>query len=249
MLLQVVASSSKGNCYIITSQSGILLLDCGVPFSDVQKVLNFRLDDIHGCIITHEHKDHSKSVKEVMRAGIDVYMTNGTAQVILAGCKNLHRFMPIKALEQFKIGSFIILPFEAEHDAVEPAGFLIYDSLTNEKLLYLTDTYYCRYKFQGINYVLVECNYCKDILQGNVDSGIVDIALARRILKSHFELQNVKNFLNASDLTQCQKIILCHLSDHNSDARRMQQEVKDVTNIDTVVADAGVDIDLQLYPY
>lgn len=31
-----------------------------------------------------------------------------------------HRFKIIKALEQFEIGGFTILPFDTQHDAAEP---------------------------------------------------------------------------------------------------------------------------------
>ncbi len=34
-----------------------------------------------------------------------------------------HRFKVIKALKQFNVGNFTILPFDTEHDAAEPLRF------------------------------------------------------------------------------------------------------------------------------
>jgi hypothetical protein len=55
--------------------------------------------------------------------------------------------------------------------------------------------------------------------------------------------------LMANDLTQCKKIVLLHLSDGNSDALRMKNEVEDLTGIETIVADAGMEIDLGECPF
>ena len=39
------------------------------------------------------------------------------------------------------------------------------------------------------------------------------------------------------------------LERQNSDAKRMIQEIEDMTGIETVVADAGLELELSLYPY
>lgn len=55
MKLKVIGSSSKGNAYILETETGILILDAGVPFREIQKALDFDLERIKGCLITHEH--------------------------------------------------------------------------------------------------------------------------------------------------------------------------------------------------
>lgn len=248
MRLQVLGSSSKANCYILTSQSGILILDCGVPFKVIQKALNFDLSDVAGCLCTHSHADHSKAIPDLTRAGIECLMSVGTAQAILPEGKYFHRVTRVKAYEQIKVGGFDALPFSLEHD-VENYGYLVCDTASKFKLLYLTDTYYCRNTFRGVNAILCECNYISDTLQANVAAGLIAPEAADRLRKSHFELGNVIKFLQASDLTQCQKIILCHLSDRNSDAARMVREVHKSTGIETIAADTGMDIELSKEPY
>ena len=169
--------------------------------------------------------DHSKAVKDIMRAGIDCYMSRGTAEALgISG----HRLNIIKAKQQFRIGTWTILPFETQHDAAEPLGFLLANQ-EREKLLYATDTYYIRYRFRRLTHIAVECNYSLDILKRNVDAGTVPKELKTRILKSHFSLENVKQFLRANDLSKVQEIWLLHLSDGNSNAERFKREIQELT--------------------
>ena len=169
--------------------------------------------------------DHSKAVKDIMRAGIDCYISAGTVEALgLFG----HRINIIKAKQQFRIGTWTILPFETQHDAVEPLGFLLANQ-AGDKLLYATDTYYIRYKFHGLTHIMVECNYAADILKTNVKAGLVEPVLKSRILKSHFSLENVKEFLKANDLSKVQEIWLLHLSDGNSDSERFKREIQELT--------------------
>jgi len=219
------ASGSHGNCYRITDGRTPLLLECGIKYKDIQKRLNFRASEIVACLVSHEHQDHAKAVNDIMRAGIDCYMSQGTAEALgLSG----HRVHIIKAKQQFRIGTWAILPFETQHDAQEPLGFLLANQ-DREKLLYATDTYYIRYRFRGLTHIAVECNYSLDILKRNVEAGTVDKALKNRILKSHFSLENVKRFLQANDLSKVQEIWLLHLSNGNSDEARFKREIQELT--------------------
>ena len=220
-----LASGSRGNCYRVTDGRTPLLLECGIPYKEIQKALNFRVSEIAGCLVSHEHQDHSKSAKDMMKAGIDCYMTKGTAEALsLTG----HRLRIVSARKQFQIGSWVVLPFETQHDAAEPVGFLLANS-AGEKLLYATDTYYIRYRFQGLTHIMVECNYSLDILKKNVEAGAVPRELKNRILKSHFSLDHVKEFLRANDLSRVREIWLLHLSDGNSDVERFKREIQELT--------------------
>ena len=226
------ASGSTGNCYKISDGRTPLLLECGIQYKQIQKGCGFRLSEIKACLISHEHQDHAKAAQEIMRAGIDCYMSRGTAEALgISG----HRLNIIKAKQQFRIGTWTILPFETQHDAAEPLGFLLANQ-EREKLLYATDTYYIRYRFPGLTHIMVECNYSMDILRANVDAGLVEPALKNRILKSHFSLENVKEFLKANDLSKVQEIWLLHLSDGNSDAERFKREVQAISGKPTYIA-------------
>ena len=227
-----LASGSRGNCYHITDGSTPLLLECGIPFREIQKGLHFRVSEVAVCLVSHEHQDHSKAVQDMMKAGIDCYMSAGTAEAL--GISR-HRLHIIKAKQQFRIGTWTILPFDTQHDATEPLGFLLANQ-SGDKLLYATDTYYIRYRFQGLTHIMVECNYSMDILRANIEAGLVEPALKNRILKSHFSLENVKKFLLANDLSRVQEIWLLHLSNDNSDSERFKREIQELTGKPTYIA-------------
>lgn len=230
--IRSLASSSRGNAHIITDGVTPLLLDCGLSIRELRKRSGFGLTDLAGVLVTHGHKDHSRAAMDLMRAGIDVYMTAGTAEAL--GIDH-HRLKVIQAKHQFKVGAWTILPFDVEHDAKEPVGFLLANG--KDKLLYATDTYYVRYKFPGLTHIMVECNYAGDILQANLEAGVVPTTLKNRLMKSHFSLENVKKFLQANDLSRVEEIHLLHLSDGNSDAARFKLEIQALTGKPVYVAE------------
>lgn len=231
--IQCLGSSSAGNAYRITDGHTALLLEAGFPYKALQKALNFRMSDIAGCLISHEHGDHSKAAKDVMRAGINVYTSQGTAGALgLTG----HRLKTIKAMEPVYIGTWTILPFDIQHDVEEPLGFLLANT-SGDKLVFLTDTYYCRHRFRNLTHIMVECNYSLDIVNQRVASGQLHPAQKKRLLRSHFGLEHVKGFLKANDISKVEEIWLLHLSDGNSDAERFKREIQETTGKLVMVAD------------
>lgn len=247
MRLKVLGSSSSGNCYLIeVNNYEKLILDAGVNFKSVQKELKFNFEGIEGVLVTHEHMDHLKYATNFALNGINIYASAGTFKK-----QNLvgHRFKIIKALQQFEIGNFKILPFDTQHDAEEPLGFLIQHKITGEKLLYATDTYYIKYKFNRLNYLLLECNYNQEIAKENVRNGVINKTRYTRLLESHFSLENVIKFLKSNDLSFAKHIVLCHLSDTNSNQYIMQNKVYEETKIPITIARPGLDLELKLYPF
>lgn len=190
--------------------------------------------------------DHIKYAKDFAENGIDIYASEGTLNALeLQG----HRYKRIKALQQFNIGDFTILPFDTEHDAIEPLGFLIQYNPTKERLLYATDTYYIKYKFKELNYIMIECNYIKEIARKNMREGTINKSRYARLLESHMSLENLLEFLKSNDLRHVQNIILCHLSDTNSNAETMKNEVFKMTGIETIIADKNLITELKKYPF
>lgn len=172
-------------------------------------------------------------------------MSSGTKQALSL---NHHRANILGQFQKISIGKYKVMAFNTKHDSAEAVGFLIqHDELG--LMIFATDTYFIEYKFSGLNHIFVECNYAKDILQENVKNGRINKALKDRTLKSHFELENVKSFLKANDLTTVHNICLLHLSDNNSDAERFKNEIEDLTGIKTTIADKGTEIELDLVPF
>ena len=246
MKIKCLGSSSSGNCYLLKANDGeILILECGIDFKEVEKELNFDVSNVIGCLISHEHGDHSKYVQKVMNFGIDCYMSNGTKSALGL---NYHRAIILGQNQIQDIGQYKIMPFSTKHDCAEPIGFLIYHKEMG-LMLFATDTYYLEYRFERLNHIFIECNYAKEILYNNVELGIINKTLKDRTMKSHFELENVKAFLKANGLSDVRNVCLLHLSDRNSDAERFENEIEEVTGKNVAIAEKGVEIDLNLFPF
>jgi phosphoribosyl 1,2-cyclic phosphodiesterase len=229
--IKSLASGSSGNTYRVSDYKTPLLLECGISYKKLQEGLEFKLSEIEGCLISHEHKDHCKALNEVMRAGINCHMSPGTKKALLDEkfTEDNHRIITHKVYDPFKIGSWIIKSFEAEHDAADPVNYLLWSKETGDKLVYITDSFYTKYKFNNLNYIMIECNYSKKILDENIAAGRVPMVQKNRLLKSHFSLKNVKDFLKANDLSKVREIWLLHLSDRNSNAELFKKEIQGIT--------------------
>lgn len=238
MRLYVAATGSAANTYVLSGDNGeSLILDAGVALKKVAPhVPNLR--KIKGVLLTHEHGDHARYIGDYILRGHKCYASDGTWKALgLSGER-------CKPLKQFELGPFSVLPFETQHDAAEPFGYLIRYQPTGELAIYATDTYYLRYTFPCVNYWLVECNFCEDLIDEETD-----LVLRNRLKESHMSLRRLKDALKANSLTDSAKIVLLHLSDSRSDEARMVREITEQTGVETVAASAGMTIDLERVPF
>lgn len=162
--------------------------------------------------------------------GIDVYSGLETFNVL--GIEH-HSAKVVEPKQKFDIGDFTVLPFDVQHD-VPCLGYLI-KHCDFGNLLFATDTYYLKYKFTGIHYMMVECNYSREILDKNTAEGRINNQRRIRTIKSHFSLENLIKFLKANDLSQLKEIHLLHLSDENSDEELFINEVQKASGVPVYV--------------
>lgn len=78
---------------------------------------------------------------------------------------------------------------------------------------------------------MIECNYDAEILEKNIEAGIIDGCRVKRLKSSHFSLQNVIEFFKAQDLSECEKIQLLHLSNENADAENFKNRIMEITGL------------------
>lgn len=246
MQLHVINSNSAGNAYILESEHEALLIECGVRFDKIQQALSFNLRKVVGCLITHEHGDHCKSVHDVIKKGINVFSTFGTLNAM--GISISHRANAITPGQSFLLGDFKVLPFRIKHDVVDPVGYLINHKETGN-VLFLTDSYYCEYTFTGLNNVIIEANYCQKILDERLRAGENPKTVRDRVITSHMSIDTCKEMLKANDLSQVNNIVLIHLSDKNSHADRFKREVEEATGKVVHIAEAGLTIPFNKKPF
>lgn len=218
--IETLATGSSGNAYLISSGSEKLLLEAGLTPKAHSEALMYDYEGIQHCLISHSHADHSKGVKALLKLGIDCYMSEATANELSL---NHHRVHHVESLKKIKLGSFTVLPFSLEHD-VPCMGYLIGNE-AGEKLLFITDTYFCRYRFKGITHLMIEVNYCEATVDRKILEGLVHQKFKKRLIKSHFSLENVVEFIHSNDFSSLQEVHCLHLSDRNSDQQLIKQTI------------------------
>ena len=240
MNIQILGSSSKGNGYIINTDDGGLVVECGVKFKALEAALCYNIQNIRGVLVSHEHGDHAAYLTDYTRY-FKVYATEGTLRQ--KGLINAYNTEVIRYMQPFSIGDFRVIAFKTVHDAEEPCGYLI--RLPNgEKLAFATDTRVLNVDIKDVSYWMVECNYERAILVDNVNSGIINVSLANRIISSHLSLDQLKKMIMLNDMSKTKLIMLIHLSDKNSNADRFVSEISQLTGKLTICAKKGQIIEL-----
>jgi phosphoribosyl 1,2-cyclic phosphodiesterase len=230
---RVIASGSSGNCYTISDGRSMLLLEAGIRFREIREALAFRISGLAGCLITHEHGDHAQAVKDMVKAGVDCYMSQGTADAL--GVSDHHRVRVIEPRVRFSVGTWQVIPFNTIHrDTKEPLGFVLMTQTA--KVLLATDTMCIPPKIPGMTHIAVECNYDADLIRANMQKGLVTQQHWLSSIHGHMSLQTCKEFLLANDLSKVRQIWLLHLSDDNSEMGRFKREIQALTGKEVYVA-------------
>lgn len=234
MKIEVFGSSSEGNAYLVSDGTTRLLIECGIPFREIQIKTNFFDPPIDACLISHSHGDHAKSFADLRRLGIPCYMSLDTMQELGDVVKHFGA-NTIKHLGDFEVNSFTIKPLQMEHD-VPCKGFYILSNATGESLFFATDTCYIPYKLPPIDYIMVEANYDIDILNDRIMNGYVDPSMKKRLARSHMEIGNTIKWLKQQDLSKTKRIYLLHLSYGSSNAEEFKSRVEEATGVPTTIA-------------
>ena len=240
MIFHPLASSSHGNVYVVSDGVTRILLECGVSYRRLQKLLDFNVPDLSACLISHEHKDHAGCYMDLIKSGIPVLASEGTAEAL--DCDLIHilewqRNGSLKKYKEVSVGTFDVHPFETFHDAAEPIGFLIRSRIDGEKLLFATDTVNLAYRFPGVNIVALEANYDDEIL---ARATRMPDKVRHRIQKSHMEIGRTCTFLKKMDRSLVHTVFLLHLSDACSNSALFQDMAERVCpGIDVIVCPRG----------
>ena len=233
MRLKCLGSSSAGNCYLLTSDSGeTLILDCGIPIKEVKKGLDWNIKDVVGVLCTHKHLDHSKSLDDLKKMSIPA-------------------FAPYQRIYNKKnYGGFTIYPFplqtldgnwthtDANGELCPIYGFLITHKEMG-KMLYITDTELIKWRFKDINHILLGVDYDKDLVDKDNDPK------TKHVFRGHLSIDTACDFVKANHSDSLQNVIMCHLSSENADSDSFIEKMKKVAygaNVDVAVAGKSWDL-------
>ena len=229
MLLRTIATGSSGNSYALISNKGeILLLDLGVSEKTIKKGIDWKISNVVGAVISHGHKDHSLSVEDFKLMGIPIL-----APYLCDSCKSMN------------MGEFTVKPFDLTtidgnwtHTNANGEPCPIYGFLITHKemgrMLYITDCEVIKWRFKGINHILLGTNYDKDLV--NVDNQ----SKANHVFRGHLSIDTACDFVKANYSDSLQNVIMCHLSSENADSDSFIEKMKKVAkNANVDVAEPG----------
>lgn len=217
-----LGTGSSGNCYILETDKGTLILDCGVPIKRIKQGLNYNISNVAGVCVSHFHKDHALALKDLESIG-------------------LRTLTPSKDERTGKfLGKFFIERFELPHDGTENYGFLI--KVDGKTILYLTDFEYCKYIFRNLepDYILVECNYQTEKVSR-------DLVNYDHKIRGHSSFDTCIDFILANTTDSLKSVILLHMGGDTCDADECVSEIKKCLNSNIYVdyAHKGMEIELK----
>jgi phosphoribosyl 1,2-cyclic phosphodiesterase len=168
--LSILASGSAGNCSVLRTASGAVLIDCGIgprTAASRMKSLDIAVDQIRAICLTHLDSDHfSQSwLRRIIQSQITVYCHQSRADELTgltgAGAEvspliktfNGHPFSPVESLQ--------LTPISLDHDQHGSHGFLIESQ--SSRIGYATDLGRVSEdlirKFCGVDVLAIESNY------------------------------------------------------------------------------------------
>lgn len=227
MQIEPIASSSKGNAYLISDGQTTILIECGISYKELKKKSDFIVPSgIDACLVSHSHSDHAKSVKHLLRYGVRVIASQATFDELCI--KGHHNAKSVVNKQLLTIGTFEIMFLEMYHD-VPCLGFFIHSCVTKERLLFATDTYMIKYAINDLNYIMIEANYDIDLVESD--------SLRKRLVNSHMSIETTIQYLNTIDLSKVKQIYLMHLSSRHSNADDFKKRVMKETGKPVIVCD------------
>ncbi len=228
------SSGSSGNCYLIKSQKTAVLVDAGISGKKIFEGLTMTgtpKEQLAALLITHEHTDHTKSIRTVMNREKTwkAYANAKTwSQIKCKICEEQKRVF--ETGDTFPIGDIQVKTFRVSHDAAEPVGFTF--SSGGKQISIVTDTG-CMSEdiiseIKDADILILEANHDVDMLK----LGKYPWFLKQRVLGEKGHLSNVAagetilRLLSESDKERF--VLLAHLSRENNFPEMAYQTVKNI---------------------
>ncbi len=214
-----LSSGSKGNAFFIKTGSDAFLVDAGISCKQVclrLERIGKSAGDIRGIFITHEHSDHIKGLRVLLKHfPIPVYITEKTYELIDIpiddSCLNI-----IKSKDTVTINNTTILSLPKCHDAADPTLFSFY--YNDKKISVITDIgFACENVVEAVrdaNILFLESNYDERMLW----EGFYPPYLKNRIDGSYGHLSNAHagSLIREHGSPKLEHVFLSHLSENNN---------------------------------
>jgi phosphoribosyl 1,2-cyclic phosphodiesterase len=217
-----LSSGSSGNCYYIGNGTHGILIDAGISVSSIRgflKDMDIPMDSIMGVLITHNHSEHIRGLKVLVKKNnLPVFTTLNVWNSILSHKLSISRdcIREISLQKKFNLAGFDIEAFPVHHDAPETIGFQI--SCGDKKMTIATDLgHICETAgsyIKNANLLVIESNYDDQMLE----NGRYPQFLKARISSDNGHLGNhqTAHYLAGILNENISHICLAHLSINNN---------------------------------
>lgn len=228
----LLGSGSSGNAALVISPQARLLVDCGLSFRQLQlraAQLGESIQGLDAIFITHEHTDHVAGLRVLAKkSSVPIFMTAETQAALPDGVADVHGVQAIEAGDSIQIKDVEISSFGISHDAADPVSYVIRQD--GAKLGFATDlghvSHLVRRSLEGVNGLVLESNYCPQLLRTGAYPAQVQHRIRSRI--GHLSNHDMCSLLSDLLHDRLGTVVLVHLSENNNSpdlVRRLAMEV------------------------
>ena len=230
-------SGSKGNLYLVSNSNTNIILECGLEFNEIKKMLNknkLQFSNINACMTSHHHIDHSQAISFIYDYNIPCYCTNETRLRYNLGYENV---VPLNDNKLYKINDIQVISLKVNHGSTECYGFIFKDE--DNMILFITDFMECKKNLKpfAFNEIFIECNYIEELwkLSNEKETNDYDqVNKYKRQINTHQSLNNLIIHLQNMNLTNCDKITLIHVSEDIGNRDIMKNTIEEEFGIECV---------------
>lgn len=229
-----LASGSRGNALLVEHEDTLILIDNGLPLKTLVQRLDAvgrSVDDIDALLVTHEHGDHSRGIRPLMRKHeLTLWATPGTAQAVDA----IEEYDRMHCDRELTIGSIDVQPFAVPHDAREPCQFVF--NAGGRRLGLLTDTGHATpvvlKSLQSCDALAIEFNHDSAMLENGSYPESVKARVGSRF--GHLSNNQTVDLLAEVSHPGLQWVMGLHLSERNNSPERVRMAAGRLTDQSSV---------------
>jgi phosphoribosyl 1,2-cyclic phosphodiesterase len=225
--VSMLASGSRGNCAIVSSDRTRILVDAGISGRETFKRMKSLGEDpqaLAAILITHEHSDHVYGLATLAkRLRIPVFMTGATHQAWARALRaekgekpQLEKLERFESGHRFQIGDIEVKPFTIPHDAADPVGFTFHAE--GIKVGIATDLGYVpasvRDHLRGCDVLVMESNHDLEMLRVGPYPWSVKQRVMSRV--GHLSNEALADFFSNDYDNSATFVVLAHLSEQNN---------------------------------
>ena len=217
MLVSVLASGSKGNSTLITTDRVKILIDAGKNqkyLATALNPINLSLKDIDYILITHTHADHTSALKTIVKSHKPTIVLTELMYQDLDYLKNYENILLLT--DNLELEDLVIENIKTSHDTSDSRGYIVTQG--NSSVVQITDTGYLNQKYfkklQNKTIYIFESNHNIEMLM----HGRYPKWLKARVSSDVGHLSNESSAFYLTKLIgeNTKEIILAHLSEENN---------------------------------